>query len=205
MAQTGPDHAIRPEELLPLDEYERVRPQRRRSVIEEKRPRRVSVGEFITIVFENRKTALFQIQEMLRAEMISDPEGIQAEIEAYDIMVPRPGELRVTVLIEIDERERRRRELDRLTGIENHLAIEVGTARVPARFHLWRETETTASPVNYAIFRFTPELAREFADSAEPTRIVISHPHYRAEAEITGETREVLGRELMVGLESKVS
>jgi hypothetical protein len=204
MEQKKSEPLIRPEDLLSLEDYERVRADRRRAIIEEKRHRRVAVGEFVTFVFENRMTALFQIQEMLCVESISDPEGIRQEIEAYDTMVPRPRELRVTMLIELDEPDRRRRELDRLIGIEKNVAIEIGAAPVPAEFHRWRETETTASPVNFAVFHFTPELVREFTNPAVPVRIVITHPAYQAEAAISGETREVLGQELTLGLESQL-
>jgi hypothetical protein len=187
---------IQPEDLLSLEDYERVRDERRREIIEEKRHRRVGVGELITFVFENRRTSLFQVQEMLRAESISNVDSIREEIETYDIMVPRPGELRVTMLIEIDDPEDRQLELRRLIGIEKAVAIDVGGSRVAAEFHFWRETELVESPVNFAIFRFSPELARKFADGATPVRLVISHTNYQAEAEISGPTRDTLSREL---------
>jgi isocitrate dehydrogenase (NAD+) len=187
---------IQPEEILSLQAYERVREDRRRAIIEEKRHRRVEVGEFVTFVFENRATALFQIQEILRAEGVTDPAAIREEIEAYDVMVPRPGELRATMLIEIDDRERRRQELERLVGIEKKVAIEVGGDRIPAEFHYWRETETAASPVNYAIFSFDPAAVSRFADPGVPAALVIEHPNYRAQAAFDGEVRAVLAGEL---------
>ena len=55
-------------EILNLVEYERVRETRRREIIELKKPRRVSVGRYLTFVFENRETVWFQVQEMVRAE-----------------------------------------------------------------------------------------------------------------------------------------
>ncbi len=199
------DTVIQPEDILPLQAYEQVREERRRAIIEEKRHRRVAVGEFVTFVFENRATALFQIQEMLRAESISDPAAIRQEIAAYDIMVPRQGELRATMLIEIDDRERRRQELSRLVGIEKTVSIEVGEYRIPAEFHFWRETETAASPVNYAIFRFAPAAAAAFADVKIPARIAITHPSYPAAVPFTSEVRSVLARELGKGVASAPS
>jgi len=192
---------INPDDILPLQAYEHVREERRRAIIEAKRHRRVGVGEFITFVFENRATALFQIQEILRAERVTDPAAVREEIEAYDVMVPRPGELRATMLIEIDDRDRRRRELERLVGIEQSVAIEVdadeiGGSRIPAEFHFWRETETAASPVNFAVFRFDSTAAGRFADAGLPARLVIDHPHYRAETAFDREGRAVLAREL---------
>ena len=50
--------------------YEREREAFRAHVIDLKRRRRVPVGPFVTLVFENRDTIRFQIQEMARAEKI---------------------------------------------------------------------------------------------------------------------------------------
>jgi hypothetical protein len=187
---------IHAQEILSLNDYEQVREERRRAIIEAKRHRRVEVGAFVTFVFENRATALFQIQEILRAERVTDPAAVMQEIQAYDVMVPRPGELRATMLIEIDDRDRRRRELERLVGIEKSVAMEVGESRIPAEFHFWRETETAASPVNYVVFRFDSAAAGRFADTSLKARIVIEHPHYREETSLDSEVRAVLSKEL---------
>ena len=55
----------------------------RAEVIELKKRRRVSVGDNLTFLFENRETVLFQIQEMMRTERIVDDAKIQDEIDAY--------------------------------------------------------------------------------------------------------------------------
>ncbi|PYN17419.1 MAG: hypothetical protein DME05_04735 [Candidatus Rokuibacteriota bacterium] len=59
-------------EILNLVEYERVRDARRRELIALKNFRRVTVGRYLSFVFENRATVWFQIQEMVRAERIAD-------------------------------------------------------------------------------------------------------------------------------------
>ena len=50
-------------------------------VIDIKKRRRVPVGDHVTLVFENRDTVLYQIQEMVRAERITSPEAIEDEID----------------------------------------------------------------------------------------------------------------------------
>ena len=45
-------------QILPLAEYELVRPHFRARIIEEKRPRRVAIGEHLAVTFENRDTVL---------------------------------------------------------------------------------------------------------------------------------------------------
>ena len=61
---------LRQEDLVPLDEYERQRNVYRSRIIALKQRRRISLGPLVTLVFENRETLRFQIQEMLRAERI---------------------------------------------------------------------------------------------------------------------------------------
>ncbi len=84
-----------------IAEYERVREGMRAEVIALKRHRRVELGPSLSLVFENRQTVLFQIQEMVRAERLVDDRRIQEEIDAYSNLLPRTGELSATLFIEI--------------------------------------------------------------------------------------------------------
>src|SRR5262245_7970970 len=67
------------EDIVGNAAYEKKREQSRQRIIEIKRRRRVSVGNQVTLVFENRDTVIFQIQEMMRAEKISDLDKIREE------------------------------------------------------------------------------------------------------------------------------
>ena len=83
---SGAMDKIRPDEVINFFEYEKVRDARRASVIELKRRRRVSVGRYLSLVFENRETVLFQIQEMCRAERIADDAKVREEIDVYNAL-----------------------------------------------------------------------------------------------------------------------
>jgi hypothetical protein len=190
------DLSIHREEILDLTEYEKVREERRRALIELKRHRRVGVGPDVTFIFENRETAWFQIQEILRAERIVGEAQIQEEIEVYDILIPRRGELRATMMIEIPERAERARRLPELVGIEEAVSLLVGEEIVRPRFHDWRETATRASPVNYAIFALGERLAQAFVRGGVPIRIAIRHPNYHGETGLSEATRQALARDL---------
>ena len=85
------------DEIVGSERYEKIRDDFRRRIIELKKHRRLSVGDRITFVFENHETVLFQIQEMLRAERITDLDKIREEIAVYNELVPDPGELSVLV------------------------------------------------------------------------------------------------------------
>ncbi|MHB1872140.1 MAG: DUF3501 family protein, partial [Steroidobacteraceae bacterium] len=62
-------------DLLSLERYARERNEFRARVLEHKRHRRLAIGPNLTWCFEDRLTIQYQIQEMLRAERIFEPEG----------------------------------------------------------------------------------------------------------------------------------
>src|SRR5712691_7709326 len=109
-------------EIKNLVEYEKARDAMRARVIALKKNRRVSVGENLTFLFENRDTVLFQIQEMVRTERLVEEPRIQDEIDAYRILLPGPGELSATLFIEIPDlvrmsQEEVRRTVNRFQGL----------------------------------------------------------------------------------------
>ena len=128
-----------------------------------KRLRRIPVGPIITLVFENVDTVRFQIQEMARVEKIATDEGIQAELDVYNRLLPTPGELSATLFIELTTEDELRDWLPRLVGIEHSVAFEFPGADTPAVFShpeaahaegLTRESITPA--VHYLRFSFDP-------------------------------------------------
>ena len=109
-------NAITMNEVMPIAEYERQREAFRSRVIELKRKRRISVGPLVTLVFENRETLRFQVQEMIRVERIVDPAKVQDELDVYNGLLPGPDELSATLLIEITEEAKMKEWLDRFMG-----------------------------------------------------------------------------------------
>ena len=95
--------ALTPDDIIPSADYERQREGFRARIIELKKRRRISVGPLITLVFENRETLLFQIQEMVRVEQIFDPAKVQEELDVYNALLPAAGEVSATLLIEITD------------------------------------------------------------------------------------------------------
>jgi len=180
-----------------IAEYEKIRPDFRRFIIETKKRRRVPVGDIVTVVFENRDTVLFQIQEMMRAERIVAEEKIQEEIDVYNELIPADNELSATMFIEIDDVKRLHEWLPRLVGIEATVSLTIGDRyRVPARYEPGRSTEEKTSTVHYLKFALTPEEIQAFADESLPVSLVIAHENYRAEGVVSHEVRRTLVAEL---------
>jgi hypothetical protein len=184
-----------------LHEYELIRDAWRQDVIAAKARRRVLLGEKISLVFENRLTVLHQIQEMCRAERIVKPDAVQQEIDVYNELLPGPGELAATLLVDIDDAEKIREELDGLLGLTDgdHLWLEVGGRRVFARFLGGQSREDRIAAVQYLRFPVGdgPEVRAALESGPLPVVVHLTHPHLRASAALPHETRKELARDLV--------
>jgi Protein of unknown function (DUF3501) len=186
---------IRPDEVINFFEYEKVRDARRASVIELKRRRRVSVGRYLSLVFENRETVLFQIQEMCRAERIAADAKVQEELDVYNVLLPGPWELSATLFIEIEDMTRIKPVLDQLMGIDTGQCVWLQVGRefaVPGEFEAGHSDEEKGklAAVHFVRFRFSPEAARAFREAE--VHLVVDHSAERARARLSDETRAAL-------------
>ena len=186
-------------EILNLVEYEKVRDARRRELIELKKRRRVSVGRYLTFVFENRETVWFQIQEMVRAERIVDEVKIAEEVGVYNTLLPGPGELAATMLIEISEALQIKPVLDKLLGIDtrDYVRLTVGPHVVVGDFETGHSDEERGklAAVHFVRFKLPPEARRTFRD-AEVT-LVVEHPNERARTVLSDATKRALLHDLL--------
>jgi hypothetical protein len=183
------------DDILGFAAYEKVREDFRRRIIALKQTRRVAVGDKVTLVFENRDTVIFQIQEMVRAERIADLDKIREEIDVYNELIPEPGELSATLFLEITDQSNLREELLKFLGIDEHVYFNAGGYSIHGRFEAGHSKEDKISAVQYVKFPFGQE-ARSAFINGEAAAIVISHPNYQARAVIDGPTRESLVKDL---------
>lgn len=184
-------------DVLPRAEYEKVRPEFRRRVIEIKRRRRVALGEFLSVVFENRDTVLFQVQEMIRTERIDEPAAVLQEVEVYNDLIPGEGELRATLFIEIPDLARLERMLPRLVGVESALSLRIGDKEtVPGVPDPGRSKEDKTSTVHYLTFRLTPSAREALRRGEDPVLLAVDHPAVRATAQLPPETVASLAADL---------
>jgi len=188
---------ITADDIANLHEYELERPDFRSRVIAMKSRRRVPLGPLMTLVFENRDTVRFQIQEMLRVERIVQPDKVQHELDVYNELLPGPGEVAATLFIEITEAPRIQEVLDGFIGLDEpgHLAIAVGDRRFPALFAPGQSREDRISAVHYIRFALGEEGRRALAAGQEAA-LEVAHGSYRARQVLTKETVEELVRDL---------
>lgn len=186
------------QDLLPPADYERERDAFRQRIIALKRRRRIEVGGKISLVFENRETLQFQVQEMVRAERIFDPPKIQEELDVYNALLPGAGELSATLFIEITDQDRIKTELDGLQGIDRGetVALLVDSQAVWGLFEGGHSNEEKLSAVHFV--RFHPSKAWLDALAAKGARPTVSIRHRSFEA--SEAVSEALRQEWMADL-----
>lgn len=184
--------AITQEEVIPNEQYERQREAFRAGIIELKRRRRIAVGPLIALVFENRETLRFQIQEMLRVERIVDPAKVQDELDVYNALLPAPDELSATLLIEITDEAMVKHWLDQFMGLDRGqtIAIVAGSEKVFGQFESGHSHETKISAVHFVRFRPTAAMKAVIADLRQTVLLTVDHGEYHAQTTVPGSMRE---------------
>ena len=192
-------HAVTLAEILPPVLYEPLREARRRAIIDLKKTRRVALGGQMTLVFENTDTVRFQIQEMVRAERLTDPAAITLEINTYNALLPRRDELAATLFLEITGSDTIADDLLRFRGLENDcLFLDIGDAvRIPATFALDGLTHPgKLAAVHDVRFPLGPEGAALVSGGCSPLTLRIDHPQYAATTTLTTATHDALREDL---------
>ena len=185
------------DDLHTLDEYERRRPEFRRRIIALKRPRRVVVGEYVTLLFENRETVLSQVMEMIRIERIVEPAARQVELDAYTSIIPGDNELSVTIFIAAPGGLGNIREmLDRLVGLNEHFSLHVNGEIIRGVFEPAQYREDRISAVQYVKFPLTEAQKRQLLRDDADVRVVIDHPNFSHETQLSAETLASLRADL---------
>src|SRR3954468_9426689 len=169
---------ITPQDLLSLTEYESRRKALKQNLIPVKKQRRVEVGPFATFYFENYATMWLQVQEMLRIEK-GGAEQVPGELDAYNPLIPQGDELIATLMLEIEDADRRNAVLLTLGGIEEKVFLEVGAETInatPTEYDDRTTADGKTSSVHWLRFRFTPEQKQRFVDNQERVVLGLSHP-----------------------------
>jgi len=173
-------HEIAAADILPLEDYERVRDEKRRAVGQIKANRRVAVGPYATFYFESYDTMWLQVQEMLRIEKGGEAQ-LADELEAYNPMVPKGNELTATVMFQIENPERRRQILAQLGGVERMMELRCGGELVKGETERDLEYSTPdgkVSSVLFLHFRFATGQAAKFFAAGTEIAVAVTHPEY---------------------------
>lgn len=183
---------IAPEDVIPYEAYEKQREEFRSRIIALKQRRRISIGPLVTMIFENRSTLQFQIQEMIRVERIFDPAKVQDELNVYNAILPAPGELSATLLIEITEEAMMKHWLDQFMGLDHgeKVAIVAGDERAFGEFEGGHSHDTKISAVHFVRFHPTVSMQSAIADLRQPVLLTVDHGEYHVQTAVPGSMRE---------------
>ena len=181
-------------DLLPLERYAAERAEFRARAISHKKLRAVALGAHASLLFEDRLTVQYQVQEMLRIERIFEAAGIQDELDAYNPLVPDGANLKATMLLEFPDPAERAERLAQLAGVEHRVYAQVaGQPRVFAHADedLDRSTADKTSAVHFLRFEFTPAAIAALRGGAA-LAIGIEDPRLHAQVEVADATRSAL-------------
>jgi hypothetical protein len=161
---------LSPGDLMPLEQYARERAGIRARLIEHRSLRRLALGPNCTVNFEDAETVRYQIQEMLRAERIFEPEGIAEELEVYNPLIPDGRNFKATLLLEFPDPVERAQRLGELRGLERHCWLRVqGFDRVVAIADedLERENEQKTAAVHFLRYELTSAMVAALKGGAQ--------------------------------------
>jgi hypothetical protein len=186
---------IIPADLLSIPEYDQQRKVLKQNLIPIKKQRRIEVGPFATFYFENYATMWLQVQEMLRIEKGGE-EQIPGELAAYNPLIPQGDELIATLMLEIEDADRRNAVLLTLGGIEETVFLEIGSDTIhatPTEYDDRTTADGKTSSVHWLRFKLTPDQIARF--KSERVVLGVSHRNYGHMAVLTAETRAALAKD----------
>ena len=169
------------QDLMTLEGYDKARHAFRQAVMARKKNRLAPIGPDVVLSFEDRTTILYQIQEMLRVERIFIRAGIQAELDAYNPLIPDGSNWKATMMIQIPDVATRRQALTRLVGIESLCWVRVedhDRVYAIADEDMERSTEDKTSAVHFLRFEL-PSVARDGVQGGGRITMGIDYPSYR--------------------------
>ena len=172
--------------------YAHIRDDYRKRIIELKAARRVLIGEHVELVFDNRLTLSFQIEETCRLENLTRDEQIQDEIDVNNPLMPTEDSLAATMFIALPQDEHIKENLKKLVGLDEHVILHVGPHAIRATFESGRSTDEKISAVQYTRYPLTAEAKAALLAPGTSIAVEIDHPNYRHRVQCSEELRASL-------------
>ena len=185
-------------DIMPVERYTAERRQHKARIAAIKQNRRIEVGPYATFYFENFDTMWHQVHEMLYIERGGEAQIVD-ELEAFNPLIPTGDELVATVMFEIEDSDRRARELARLGGVEDRMFLRIAgdEARgVPDATRENTSSDGKASSVQFVRFPLSAAQKAKFRTPGTQVLCGIDHPHYGHMAVLPEAMRAALAEDL---------
>jgi hypothetical protein len=169
------------DDLLPLDEYA----GRRREFFESlaryiDRHRRVRIGPRLTLLFENRQTLWFRVQEVLRIARLADAARVQQELDLYNRLLPSRNRLQAALLIGVTNEGRLTEELNAWQSLcGDELRLRLGERACPADLVTCRPEDRCIGAAHWVQFHLDAAGRKLLADFRQPVHFEVTNPAYR--------------------------
>lgn len=168
------------DDLIPLDEYA----PRRREFFESQaryldRYRRVRIGPKLTLIFENRQTLWFRIQELLRIARLAEPERVRQELDVYNRLLPGRDHLQAALIIEVVDNRPLAEQLtpwQKLKGED--LTLRLGDRSIPAQLVTCRPEDRCIGTAHWVQFLVDAATRRLLAEGHTPALFEVHLPTY---------------------------
>lgn len=186
------------QDLLPLSTYRGRRDEYMSKMIAYKKIRRIKLGDHVSLLFENRNTVLFQIQELVNSEDLTDTSEIDEYISIYEGMLPAQNELSATMFIEMDNQALLEELLGKLKGIEHHLSLIVNGEEIPGEFEEEHDDREFTTSVHYLKFPLSAKAVSYFKEPGTDAQVsvTLTHPNLSAKVALTSEQVASLAKDL---------
>lgn len=188
------------DEIVDHSAYERMRPEFRARVLALKDDRRVHLNDLITVFFENKETMRYQLQEMIRTERLVDEAGLREELDTWNKLIPDPGSVSMTFMIQEQVIEEVKNTLRRHRGIEKLVFLTVGDEAIQGIPEHRDVSEEMTAAVHYFRFDLSPD-QQQGALADAPIGIRIDHDEARIDKRFDGATLDALRADLRASLE----
>jgi hypothetical protein len=147
------------DDLLPLEEYATKRREyfdAHRRYID--RYRRVRIGPKLTLIFENRQTLWYRVQEVIRIARLADAREVQLELSLYNRLLPARDLLQAALLIEITDPAQLGQELAAWRSLNGEqLQLQVGPVAVASHLVTCRPEDRAIGTAHWVQFHLTPD------------------------------------------------
>jgi hypothetical protein len=168
------------DDLLPLEEYAPKRKEyfdaHRRYV---DRYRRVRIGPKLTLIFENRQTLWYRVQEVIRIARLADAKEVHQELNLYNRLLPARNLLQAALLIEIDATQLGT-ELAPWRGISGeHLKLNVGSQSIASHLVTCRPEDRAIGTAHWVQFHLPPDIRRSLATFSQRAFFRFDNETYR--------------------------
>ncbi len=169
------------DDLLPLEEYASRRKEffdsHRRYV---DRYRRVRIGPRLTLIFENRQTLWYRVQEVVRIARLADAREVQLELNLYNRLLPGQNLLQAALLIEIADPAQLVQELAPWQNLQGeHLRLQLASLALPARLVTARPEDRCIGTAHWVQFALSTEGRQLLAELDQPVHFAFDNGRYQ--------------------------